>query len=282
MRHDSVLVTGCSSGIGRATAEEFLDRGWRVYASARDTADVEELEREGAVTLELDVTVDGDCERAVEAVVRDHGSIDCLVNNAGYGLTATVEDAEPGEVHNQFDVNVYGPHRLMRETLPKMREQQHGTVVNMSSVGGLVSQPGIGVYCASKHALEALSDAARVEVADWDVDVVLVEPGPVDTSFEDRADDGLERRIEDGGEYADLYRGVRRYNRAIQEGGDGVGTRAMSRLTVPPGRVASVVADAAESPSPKPRYRVSPGHDVMAMLRYMPDGARDRLFGWGL
>ncbi len=278
MGRDNVLITGCSSGIGRATAERFHENDWNVYATARDTTDIEDLASQGMETLELDVTVDGDVEDAVEAMV-DDGGVDCLVNNAGYGETAVVEDLTVDDLHRQFDVNVYGPQRLMRKALPHMREQESGTIVNVSSVGGRLSQPGIGGYCASKHALEALSDAARAEVKGFGVDVVLVEPGPVKTSFEDKARERIEERKHEDSPYRELYESVGEFNESIsEEGGDGVMRNVMGKITVEPERVADCIVDAAESSSPKARYKVSVPHRMMAMGRYLPSGARDWVF----
>jgi NAD(P)-dependent dehydrogenase (short-subunit alcohol dehydrogenase family) len=184
MEHRTVPITGCSSGIGRTTAKSFYENGWSVYATARNTEEIKHLAEVGTEILELDVTAEEDVENAVETVVEENGGIGCIVNNAGYGETSVVED-----LRSQFEANTYGPQRLMREALPYMREQGDGTVINMSSVGGRLSQPGIGAYCASKFALEALSDAARAEVRWFGFDFVLVEPGPVNTPFEEKAEE---------------------------------------------------------------------------------------------
>ena len=276
---DSVLITGCSSGIGRATAERFHDAGWDVYATARTPSDIDDLAEQGMATLELDVTVDDDCDEAVETVVEESGGIGCLVNNAGYGETAAIEDLEVDALHAQFDVNTYGPHRLMREALPHMREQGDGTIVNMSSVGGQISQPGIGAYCASKFALEAMSDALRAEVRGFGVDVVLVEPGPVDTPFVEKAGEKLEDRVEEDHPYRELYERVGEFNEVIgDEESSDLLTGVMDRMAVPPERIAEVVVGAAESSDPKPRYKPSVPHKVMGMGRYLPDRVRDWAF----
>jgi NAD(P)-dependent dehydrogenase (short-subunit alcohol dehydrogenase family) len=277
--HRTVLITGCSSGIGRATAKLFDDKGWTVYATARNTEDIEDLAERGMETLELDVTSEEDIENAVETVVEDSGGIGCIVNNAGYGETSVVEDLTIDDLHSQFEVNTYGPQRLMREALPYMREQGDGTIINMSSVGGRLSQPGIGAYCASKFALEALSDAARAEVRGFGVDVVLVEPGPVNTPFEEKAEESIEERSVEDGPYADLYERVAEFNRGISdEEGRDIATDIMGKITVPPEKVAETVVEAAEDDSPKARYKVSVPHRMMAMGRYLPSGVRDRLY----
>ncbi|MFB6092045.1 MAG: SDR family NAD(P)-dependent oxidoreductase, partial [Haloquadratum sp.] len=194
MHPETVLITGCSSGIGRATARAFLEEDWRVYATARNPADVETLGEAGCEIATLDVTDRDDVDRVVDRIVDEAGHVSCLVNNAGYGQFGPVEDVPTDQVHRQFDVNLYGPHRLVRAVLPQMREQGEGTIVNVSSVAGRVSFPGGGVYAGSKFALEAMSDALRNEVDEYGIDVVVVEPGPVESNFDDR----VEREIHGG------------------------------------------------------------------------------------
>ncbi|MCX2819039.1 MAG: NAD(P)-dependent dehydrogenase (short-subunit alcohol dehydrogenase family) [Methanobacteriota archaeon] len=274
----TALITGCSSGIGRATAERFHRNGWTVYATARDTDDIADLTERGMETVELDVTEDDDVENAVGRVVDENRGIGCVVNNAGYGEAAAVEDLTVEELHAQFEVNTYGPHRLARAALPYMREQHEGTVVNMSSVGGRLSQPGLGGYCASKFALEALSDALRSEVRGFGVDVVLVEPGPVRTPFGDKAEEKVKERPDDS-PYADLYERVGEFNQGVSdEGGDDIATHLMGKITVPPQRVAETVVEAVEDDDPKARYKISVPHRMMAMGRYLPSEVRDRIY----
>jgi NAD(P)-dependent dehydrogenase (short-subunit alcohol dehydrogenase family) len=264
----TVLITGCSSGIGRATALAFLDEEWEVYATARNPADIETLGERGCDISTLDVTDDGDVERVVSRIVDDHGRIDCLVNNAGYAQFGPVEDVPTDRVHEQFDVNVYGPHRLTRAVLPHMREQESGTIVNVSSVAGRLSFPGGGVYCGSKFALEAMSDALRVEVEELGIDVVLVEPGPVDTSFQDRAaeevDDGLDRSEA----YASFYK---TFDDADAVSGGGFWEET-------PERVAEDVVNAASATKPAARYPVGTVARVAVLGRFVPDALRDRAF----
>lgn len=191
-----VLITGCSSGIGRATAHRFLEEGWRVWATARDPDDVAGLARAGCRSAALDVTDDEQVERVVERVVDRDGRIDCLVNNAGFGQAGAVEEVPVERLRVQFDVNVFGPVRLVQAVLPHMRTAESGTVVNVSSLLGRVVYPTRGAYAGSKHALEALSDALRMEVAGFGVDVVVVEPGAVSTGFDDRLRDTRDATLE--------------------------------------------------------------------------------------
>jgi NAD(P)-dependent dehydrogenase (short-subunit alcohol dehydrogenase family) len=263
----TTLITGCSSGIGRATALTFLEDDWTVFATARDTEDLTDLEDAGCLTAELDVTDPDAVKRAVNRVVATDGRLDCLVNNAGYGQLGPVEEVPTEAVHDQFAVNLYGPHRLIRAVLPTMREQGHGRIVNVSSVGGRLATPGMGVYNSSKFALEGLSDALRAEVADHGIEVTLVEPGPVETSFTDRVEselDGLDR----SGAYEWFYDLVAD-TRLLGGGGPGA---------VPPERVATVIHQAGTCSQPRPRYPVGTGARLAMLARYLPDQWRDRAY----
>ncbi|WP_262175999.1 SDR family oxidoreductase [Haloarcula laminariae] len=264
----TVLITGASSGIGRATAEVFLDDDWQVWATARDEDDVADLAEAGCETAELDVTNARECERVVEDVVESAGRIDCLVNNAGYAQFGAVEDVPTEDLERQLDVNLYGPHRLVREVLPHMRARESGTVVNVSSVAGRLALPGQGSYAASKFALEGLSDALRVEAGEYDIDVVLVQPGPVETNFYDRAQDEHDD-LEPTGAYdwLDIAREDSRLA-GVQDA-----------LSVTPGTVALTVRDAANASDPDPRYPVGEAAKLILMARHLPARWRDAAFG---
>lgn len=263
----TVLITGCSSGIGRATARAFLDEEWRVWATAREEDDVADLTEEGCQTAELDVTNPRECERVVERVVDTDGRLDVLVNNAGYGQFGPLEDVTAEELHDQFDVNVYGPHRLVREALPHMRERGDGTIVNVSSVSGRIATPGNGAYCGSKFALEAMSDSLRAEVDGFGVDVVVVEPGPVDTPFDERVETELEE-VDHSPEYDWLYEV---YDDASMIGSGGT-------LSIPPRAVALTIRDAAYASNPEPRYPVGEFAKLALMTRVLPGKWRDFAF----
>jgi len=264
----TALITGCSSGVGRATAEAFLEDDWAVYATARNPADVETLgEREHCDLNTLDVTDPDDVERVVSRMVERDGRIDALVNNAGYGQHGPLEDVTDDRLHRQFDVNVYGPHRLARAVLPHMREAGDGTVVNVSSVAGRIAAPGMGAYAGSKHALEGMSDALRAEVEPFGVDVVVVQPGPVETSFRDRVEDEL-----DAGPRTEAYESVYEFQEdASLIGGEGP-------FAVPPEAVAEVILEAAVSPDPGARYAVGSFAKLSLNARFLPDGLRDAAF----
>ena len=269
MQPKTVLITGCSSGIGRATALAFNDEGWTVYATARDPADIEALADAGCRTDRLDVTEQADVDRVVDRILDEEGAIGCLVNNAGFGQFGPLEDVPAETVADQYEVNVYGPHRLIRAVLPHMRREEAGTIVNVSSVAGRVAFPGGSVYCGSKFALEGLSDALRAEVDQFGIDVVVVEPGPVQTNFSDRAEaetDGNDRSEA----YEDFYR---LFDDTEAVGGDGPGS-------VSPERVAEDIVNAASATKPVARVPVGTVARVSVLARFIPDAVRDNL--WSL
>lgn len=262
----SVLITGTSSGIGRATARRFLDEGWTVYATARDRDDIDDLAADGCETVALDVTDPEAPKRVVEQVVDESGGIDCLVNNAGFAQRGTIEDIPPRKFHHQFDVNLFGPHRLIRAALPHMREAGDGTIVNVSSFFGRVSAPGMGTYAGSKMALEAVSDAVRGEVRGQGVSVVLVEPGPVATNFRARTEEEL-ADIDQSPVYEDIYR--------LYEDG----ARLSDAFAVEPAAVADTIFSATATDAPRPRYTVGTVAKLAVSFRFVPHTVRDRLYG---
>ncbi|MDH5021589.1 SDR family oxidoreductase [Halobacterium rubrum] len=257
------LVTGCSSGVGAATVRSLADEEWTVVATARDTDDLADLADEtDCETAELDVTKPAQCRNVVDDVADEHGRLDCLVNNAGFAQLGPLEDVQPRKLHRQFDVNVYGPHRLIRAALPHMREREDGTIVNVSSVSGRVATPGMGAYNGSKFALEGISDALRNEVAEYGVDVAVVEPGPVDTGFQDRAEAELDD-LDHSGAYERVYSWFEDASAV-----NGIGA-------VPPERVAEVIVEAAVSPNPAARYPVAQAGRVGVLARFLPDTLLD-------
>ena len=178
-----VLITGCSTGIGRAAASHLAARGYTVIATARRVEDLADLAAAGCRTLPLDVTDEASMRAAVDAVEAAHGRIDVLVNNAGYSQSGAVESVPLARTRAQFETNVFGPLRLTQLVLPGMRRRRAGRVVNVSSMGGRLVFPGGGVYHASKYAVEALSDALRYELRPFGIAVVLIEPGLIKTNF---------------------------------------------------------------------------------------------------
>jgi len=179
----AVLITGCSTGIGRATAERLARSGYTVYATARRVEAIQDLAAYGCRLLPLDVCDEGSMRAAVEAVEKSEGAVGALVNNAGYAAEGPFEEVPMEEVRRQFETNVFGLVQLTKLVLPGMRRQRFGRIVNLSSMGGRMTLPGGAFYHATKYALEALSDALRFEVSGFGIAVVLVEPGPVKTEF---------------------------------------------------------------------------------------------------
>lgn len=251
----TVLITGCSSGIGRATAHAFRDDGWTVYATARDPAQLTALAEAGATTTALDVTTTEDVHRVVDRIIEEQGRLDCLINNAGYGQTGPLEDVPVEDVQRQYDVNVFGPHRLMRAVAPVMRERGTGTIINVSSSSDRFPFAGSGVYCGSKSAVTTLSQAVRQELQPYGIDVVIIEPSFVATDFFDRMRaelDDLDRTTA----YVDLYRLLEQLQ-AITDGGPGIAS---------PETVAETMREAATSESPQRRYTVGSLARVGAVL----------------
>jgi len=267
MRPETVLITGCSSGIGRATAEAFIADGWQVYATARDPEDIDGLAaHEHCTTETLDVTEPSDIRNVVNRILRTEDRIDCLVNNAGYGQFGPVEELPAAAVEKQFEVNVYGPHRLTRAVLPHMREAGEGTVINLSSVAGRLSFAGGGAYCGSKFAVEAMTDALRQEVDGHGIDAVLIEPGPVRTEFNERASDEVgEETTERTGAYDWFWKA---FEDSGAIGGGGAGA-------VDPERVATEILDAANVTNPPARVPVGTYARLAVKARFLPTALRD-------
>jgi NAD(P)-dependent dehydrogenase (short-subunit alcohol dehydrogenase family) len=274
----AVLVTGCSTGIGRATAAVLARSGWPVYATARDVSSLSELTGLGCRPLALDVTDDDSMQAAVGAVAQEHGAVGVLVNNAGFSLSGAVETVDLALARRQFETNFFGPARLSQLALPGMRAQGWGRIVNISSMGGRLTFPGGGYYHATKYALEALSDALRFEVAGFGVDVVLVEPGFIRTGFAEAAAAGIDGGGGEGGDGEDPYRaftaGVVASTRGVYDRG------GMARLAGSPDDVARVVLEAISSARPKARYPVTASARLLRGLRLaLPDRAWDALMG---
>jgi NAD(P)-dependent dehydrogenase (short-subunit alcohol dehydrogenase family) len=264
----AALVTGCSSGIGRAAALALAANGYTVYATARRPETLADLAARGLHTLALDVTDEDSMVAAVRAIEEEHGRVEVLVNNAGYALQGPIEDTSMDAVRAQFETNVFGLVRLTQLVLPAMRAAGSGRIINIGSMGGRFTFPGGGYYHASKHAVEAISDALRLEVAPFGVHVSLVQPGPVTSSFVDAAVDTVE--VGDG-PYAGFRQAlVDRYREAY----DG----SSSNLEVSPEKVAAVIAGAATSAHPRARYAVGAmAKALITSRRLLPDVAWDRV-----
>jgi NAD(P)-dependent dehydrogenase (short-subunit alcohol dehydrogenase family) len=262
----TVLVTGASSGIGKATATKLIEEGHRVYAGARRVTAMQDLAERGATPLAMDVTSEDDLRSVVERITEDTGGIDALVNNAGFGLYGAMEDTDLADARHQFEVNLFGAARLTQLALPHMREQRRGTIVTMSSMGGRIYTPLGSWYHASKHAIEGWSDCLRIELAQFGIRVVVVEPGVMKTEFGDLLVEPMLRRSGRSA-YGALAQRVARTTRASYESGGS-----------PPELVADVVAAALRARRPRTRYVV--GHrarSTIATRRYLGDRVFDRV-----
>jgi NAD(P)-dependent dehydrogenase (short-subunit alcohol dehydrogenase family) len=264
----AALITGCSSGIGRATALRLAERGWRVYATARKPETIEDLAARGCAILPLDVTDDPSMQGAVDTIVRAEGAVGVLVNNAGYSQSGAAETVSMDLIRRQFETNVFGLIRLTQLVLPGMREQGWGRIVNVSSMGGRLTFPGGAYYHASKHAVEAFSDALRFEVRGFGVHAVVIEPGLIRTAFGEAAVSSMAEAHEDG-PYASFNAEVSRLTKTAYDG-------PLARLGARPETVAKVIERAISSRRPRSRYRVGASARMMLPLRaILPDRGWD-------
>jgi NAD(P)-dependent dehydrogenase (short-subunit alcohol dehydrogenase family) len=263
----AVLITGCSSGIGRATAEHLAGRGWTVYATARRPEAIADLEAAGCRPLALDVDDEESMRAAVDAVVDAEGAVGVLVNNAGYSQSGPIEEVPLDQVRKQFETNVFGLVRMCQLVLPGMREQGWGKIVNVSSMGGKLTFPGGGFYHATKHAVEAISDAMRFEVRGFGVDVVVIEPGLIRTSFGDVAAGSVAPGT---GPYGEFNAAVAAATKGVYEDGP------LAKLGGGPETVARAIEKAISRRRPKTRYKVTPSARMsLATRRMLPDRAWD-------
>ena len=233
------LITGCSTGFGREIAQQVLARGWRAVVTARDVSKVEDLahgHEDRALALPLDVNQRGQIDSVVRDAEARFGAVDVLVNNAGYGYLAAVEEGEDAAVRAMFDTNVFGLVAMTQAVLPGMRARRRGHVVNLSSIGGLVSFGATGFYHATKYAVEGLSESLAIEVAPLGIHVTIVEPGPFRTDFAGRSIGQSATRIAD----YDATAGERRRQTEARHG----------KQQGDPARAAEAIIAAVESPNP--------------------------------
>jgi NAD(P)-dependent dehydrogenase (short-subunit alcohol dehydrogenase family) len=268
----AVLVTGCSSGIGRATALRLAKAGWNVYASARRPETISDLRQAGCQTLALDVTDEVSMRAAVDSVEQVEGAIGVLVNNAGYSQSGAIETVPLEAVRRQFETNVFGLVRLTQLVLPKMRAQRWGKIVNVGSMGGRLSFPGAGHYHATKHALEAISDALRFELHGFGIDVILLEPGLITTEFGATATGSIaDTQLPGDDPYATFNTTVGAVTKGAYEG-------PMRLLGGGPDRVAKTIERAIGRRSPPARITITPSAKfTIALRRLLPDRAWDAM-----
>jgi NAD(P)-dependent dehydrogenase (short-subunit alcohol dehydrogenase family) len=265
----TVLITGASTGIGRATAERLAAAGWKVYATARRLESIHDLPARGCKVLALDVCDERSMHDAVAAIEAAEGAVGVLINNAGYGQEGPVEEVPMAEIRRQFETNVFGLTRLTQLVLPGMRRQGWGKIVNLSSIGGRLTFPGGGFYHATKHAVEALSDALRFEVRGFGIDVVVIEPGPIKTQFGATAVNSIGAACAKESPYARFNDVVAAKVREAYEG-------PMGRLAAGPEAVAKVIEQAITTRRPRTRYIVTAvGRFIVGLRRLLSDRAFD-------
>jgi NAD(P)-dependent dehydrogenase (short-subunit alcohol dehydrogenase family) len=266
----AVLITGCSSGIGHATALQLAGSGWKVYATARRPETIAELRDAGCETLALDVTDEASMRTAVDAVEQAEGAVGVLINNAGYSQSGAIETVPLDAVRRQFETNVFGLVRVTQMVLPRMRAQGWGKIVNVGSMGGRLSFPGGGHYHATKHALEALSDALRFELRGFGIDVILLEPGLITTEFGEAATASMTAvSSSDDDPYAHFNATVGAVTKGAYDG-------PMRLLGAGPERVAKVIARAISRRRPPARIKITPSAKItIATRRLLSDHAWD-------
>ncbi|WP_315185972.1 oxidoreductase [Corynebacterium durum] len=268
----TALVTGASSGIGEETARTLHKLGYTVYAAARRTDRLEQLTNVGIHALTMDVTDDESMTSGIEKIIAETGRIDVLVNNAGYGSFGAIEDVSIDEARRQFEVNVFGLGRLTQLVLPHMRAQRSGTIINISSIGGRFTTLLGGWYHASKHAVEALSDALRMETAPFGIDVVVIEPGGIRTEWSGIAADHLEETAE-GSAYASQIKAVANSMRS----------ESTNKRQSPPSVIADTVEKIVTARKPRTRYVVGfAAKPLVTLRRILPDRAFDRVISAAL
>ncbi|MDY6939306.1 MAG: oxidoreductase [Cyanobacteriota bacterium] len=260
------LVTGASSGIGKSIAYQLLKEDWIVYGGARRVAKMEYIAAAGAKVLSLDVTDEASTTAAIETILSTEGQIDALVNNAGYGSYGALEDVPISEAKRQFEVNVFGLMRLTQLVLPTMRESKSGTIVNISSMGGRIWSPIGGWYHATKHAVEVLSDALRVETEPFGIRVVVVQPGLIESEWSGIAARTL-REASRGSAYTSLVESMAKFLDRYPNAAS-------------PDVVAKAVSEAVNNPNPRRRYATPLDAKTLIFLRWLlPDWAWDGLIG---
>lgn len=258
-----ILITGASSGIGAATALRLARAGHVVYATARKPDTLADLATAGATTRALDVTDEASARSVVEEIVRDHGRIGALVNNAGYGAYGAIEDVDLSRVRTQFETNFFGVARLVQLCLPSMRTAGRGRIVNVSSMGGRLTFPFGGYYHASKYAVESLSDALRVEVAPFGIQVSIIEPGLITTHFGDTAGSALSSSTPGGSPYQAATATV---NAAMER------SYGNKLVTAGPDAVAKAIERALTARKPRSRYVITRAARGLITTRLLSPG----------
>ena len=270
MTSKTVLITGASSGIGKETAKHLAAEGYTVYTAARRLEKMEDLRELGCIPLKMDISKEEDIAAVVERIRDERGGIDILVKNAGFGTQGSVEETTLEDARYQFDVNLFGLARLTQLALPYMRENRFGKIVNVSSIGGKIYGPLGAWYIASKHALEGWSDCLRIEVQQFGIDVVVIEPGAISTEFDDVYVGPMLQRS-GLGPYRKIALGMAEFSRRNSKRKNG---------SSPPSVIANTISKALAARRPRTRYAAGKLAKPMLFVRkWFGDRAYDRLIG---
>jgi NAD(P)-dependent dehydrogenase (short-subunit alcohol dehydrogenase family) len=272
MMQKTILITGCSSGIGLDAARGMRDRGWKVFASCRQAQDCDHLRAEGFDSPRIDYTdTDSIAQGLAEVLQATGGTLDVLFNNGAHGLAGAVEDLPTEALRDIFESNVFGWHELTRQVLPVMRAQGHGRIVQNSSILGFVAMPWRGAYVATKYALEGLTDTLRVELMDTDIKVVLIEPGPITSKFRENSIPHFERYVDWRNSALRPFYEQNLQKRLYESSGP-------DRFELPASAVTAKLILACESSRPRPRYHVTtPTHMAGLLRRVLTTRAIDRI-----
>lgn len=265
LENQVVLITGCSSGIGKALAREFARQGHRVLATARSPESLEDLKGEKIRTARLDVTDPASIESVVKGAMNLVGPIDIVVNNAGYALIGPVAELDLDELRTQLETNVVGVVAVTRAVVPQMVERGSGRIVNIGSVSGVTATPFSGAYCASKAAVHLISDAMRMELAPFGIQVITVQPGAVESRFGERAGRGVER-FREGSLYSQVFKSIEARAGASQVG------------SMPAADFAHLLVGAVTAPSPPAIFRAGKHSVRLPAMARLPSRFRDRIF----
>jgi len=267
-----VLITGASSGMGKETAHLLLKNGYEVYAVARRIELMNDLKKAGAHVLKMDITLDEDIKNVVNQIIKEKGQIDILINNAGFGMYGAMEDTTIEDARYQFEVNIFGLARLTQLVLPGMRNQKSGKIINISSMGGKIYTPLGSWYHATKHALEGWSDCLRIEVKQFGIDVVIIEPGLIQTEFGDVMLKPMMQRSGNSA-YSEMARKVEKATKDIYEKGQ----------ASPASVVSNAILKSIRARNPKTRYAVGKMAKLGKFARnFLGDKLYDKALMWQL
>lgn len=271
----SILITGCSTGIGLDAAQTLSARGYQVFACARKTEDVKALQAQGLNAFKLDLTDINSMQITLSAILKETGgTLDYLFNNGAYGQPGALEDLPTQALREQFETNLFGWHELTRLVIPIMREQGGGRIIQCSSILGFVCMPYRGAYNASKYALEGLTDTLRMEVASANIQVILLEPGPIESAFRKNALAAFKKNID--AQQSVHYKEYKKQEARLASG------KTSTAFTLKADAVTKALIHALESKHPKVRYRITTPTKVFAFLkRVLPSRLLDKLLKKG-